>query len=60
VGWMAALATMAVTTAGFLRKCCPSEVLGAIRLDDAADEDAAAEVDDDLDDEVVLLRDASE
>jgi len=54
------LATMAVTTAGFLRKCCPSEVLGAIRLDDAADEDAAAEVDDDLDDEVVLLRDASE
>jgi hypothetical protein len=27
---------MAVTTAGFLRKCCPSEVLGATRLEEAA------------------------
>lgn len=60
VGWMAAFATMAETTAGFLRKCCPRDVLGAIRLEDAADEDAAADVDDDLDDEKVLLRDASE
>lgn len=32
VGFKAALATMAVTTAGFLRKCCPREVLGAMRL----------------------------
>ena len=24
---------MAVTTAGFLRKCCPREVLGATRLE---------------------------
>jgi len=37
---MAALATMAVTTAGFLRKCWPREVLGAIRLADAADLEA--------------------
>jgi len=36
VGLMAALATMAVTTAGFLRKCCPRLVLGAIKLAEAA------------------------
>ena len=33
VDFKAALATMAVTTAGFLRKCCPKEVLGATRLE---------------------------
>jgi len=38
VGLIAALATMAVTTAGFLRKCCPSDVFGAIRLAEAADD----------------------
>eukprot|EP00592_Proboscia_alata_P016148 CAMPEP_0194398848 /NCGR_PEP_ID=MMETSP0174-20130528/126335_1 /TAXON_ID=216777 /ORGANISM="Proboscia alata, Strain PI-D3" /LENGTH=79 /DNA_ID=CAMNT_0039195197 /DNA_START=940 /DNA_END=1179 /DNA_ORIENTATION=+ len=32
VGFMEALATIPVTTAGFLRKCCPRDVLGAIRL----------------------------
>lgn len=26
---------MAVTTAGFLRKCCPSDVLGATRFEEA-------------------------
>mmetsp|Transcript_36298 Transcript_36298/g.87592 ORF Transcript_36298/g.87592 Transcript_36298/m.87592 type:complete len:246 (+) Transcript_36298:411-1148(+) len=36
VGLIPALATMAVTTAGFLRKCCPSEVLGVMRLVEAA------------------------
>ena len=45
VDFNAALATMAVTTAGFLRKCCPSEVLGATRLEEAAppldDDDAS-------------------
>ena len=58
VGWMAALATMAVTTAGFLRKCCPSEVLGAIRLEDAVadDEDEVFA----LDEVDVLLRDERE
>ena len=35
VGLIAALATIAVTTAGFLRKCCPNDVFGAIRLDEA-------------------------
>jgi len=35
VGLIAALATIAVTTAGFLRKCCPKLVFGAIRLEDA-------------------------
>ena len=59
VGWMAALATMAVTTAGFLRKCCPSEVLGAIRLEDAAADDDEDEVLD-LDEVEVLLRDERE
>ena len=34
VGLIAALATIAVTTAGFLRKCCPNDVFGAIRLED--------------------------
>lgn len=34
VGLIAALAQMAVTTAGFLRKCCPRLVLGAIRFDE--------------------------
>ena len=34
VGLRADLATMAVTTAGFLRKCWPRLVLGATRLDD--------------------------
>ena len=33
VGFKPALATMAVTTAGFLRKCCPRDVLGATRLE---------------------------
>ncbi len=33
VGFNPALATMAVTTAGFLRKCCPRDVLGATRFD---------------------------
>ena len=37
VGLMPALATIAVTTAGFLRKCCPKDVLGAIKFADAAD-----------------------
>mmetsp|Transcript_19615 Transcript_19615/g.39760 ORF Transcript_19615/g.39760 Transcript_19615/m.39760 type:complete len:328 (-) Transcript_19615:95-1078(-) len=32
VGFTPALATMAVTTAGFFRKCCPRFVLGAMRL----------------------------
>lgn len=32
VGLRPALATIAVTTAGFLRKCWPREVLGAMRL----------------------------
>ena len=58
VGWMAALATMAVTTAGFLRKCCPSEVLGAIRLEDAAADDEAEVFA--LDEVDVLLRDERE
>lgn len=35
VGLIPAFATMAVTTAGFLRKCCPSDVFGATRLFDA-------------------------
>lgn len=35
VGLMPDLATMAVTTAGFLRKCCPRLVFGAIRLEEA-------------------------
>ena len=35
VDLIAALATIAVTNAGFLRKCCPNDVFGAIRLDDA-------------------------
>lgn len=35
VGLMPDLATMAVTTAGFLRKCWPRDVLGAMRLVDA-------------------------
>ena len=34
VGLIADLATMAVTTAGFLRKCWPKLVFGAIRLDE--------------------------
>ena len=58
VCWMAALATMAVTTAGFLRKCCPSEVLGAIRLEDAAADDEAEVFA--LDEVDVLLRDERE
>ena len=36
VALIAALATIAVTTAGFLRKCCPNDVFGAIRFDDFA------------------------
>ena len=32
VGLMAAFATMDVTTAGFLRKCCPRFVLGATKF----------------------------
>eukprot|EP00956_Cyclotella_meneghiniana_P044121 scaffold302386_cov76-Cyclotella_meneghiniana.AAC.3 len=43
VDFKAALATMAVTTAGFLRKCCPNDVLGAIRL--APDDFSAASFD---------------
>ena len=35
VGLIPAFATMAVTTAGFLRKCCPRDVFGATRLLDA-------------------------
>jgi len=51
VGLMAALATIAVTTAGFLRKCWPRDVFGAIRLDDAA---LGALVDDSLEEWGVL------
>ena len=51
VGFRAALATMAVTTAGFLRKCCPREVLGATRLEapsglELREFDASLELDD--------------
>ena len=53
VGLIAALATIAVTTAGFLRKCCPNDVFGAIKLDDAADLAVLLLFD-------ALLRDASE
>ncbi len=48
VGLMAALATMAVTTAGFLRKCWPRDVLGAIRLEEAADLEAWLVAEEDL------------
>jgi len=54
VGFNPALATMAVTTAGFLRKCCPRDVLGATRLDAPSglllrdvDDDASLVLDDD-------------
>ncbi len=47
VGLMAAFATMADTTAGFFRKCCPREVFGATRFADA-DADADADQDDGL------------
>ena len=53
VGLIAALATIAVTTAGFLRKCCPNDVFGAIKFDDAVFWLLLLFVD-------ALLRDASE
>ena len=49
---------MAVTTAGFLRKCCPSDVFGAIRLAEAADDaDCPLLL---AEDDVEALRDARE
>jgi len=47
------LATIAVTTAGFFRKCCPNDVFGAIRFDDVDFAALLLFVD-------ALLRDASE
>lgn len=48
---------MAVTTAGFLRKCCPSDVFGAIRLAEAADDADCPLL---LAEELEALRDARE